>query len=172
VGQVGAMAGLVKLIYDPLVQISIQGLSLSGGIIELEKIFAVLDLPVHQPPGQQKLDTSARRLTFQHVWFRHPAPGTATLPDLAAETATIGEHDRTVTDLTFSLIPGGTTALVGPSGAGKTTTALLAVGVHRPTRGRCPWCTGKAKGCRDRRERPRRPDRGRRSSPSDHALRR
>jgi ATP-binding cassette, subfamily B, bacterial len=136
VGQVVAMAGLVKLVYDPLVQISIQGLSLSGGIIELEKIFAALDLPVHQPAGQQKLDTSARRLTFEHVWFRHPAPGTATLPDLATETATIGEHDWAVADLTFSLVPGGTTALVGPSGAGKTTAALLAVGVHRPTRGR------------------------------------
>ncbi|MEQ4208799.1 ABC transporter ATP-binding protein [Actinopolymorpha sp. B9G3] len=136
VGQVVAMAGLVKLIYDPLVQISVQGLSLSGGIIELEKIFAVLDMPVHQPAGQQKLDTSARRLTFEHVWFRHPAPGTATLPDLAAETPTVGEHDWAVADLTFSLVPGGTTALVGPSGAGKTTTALLAVGVHQPTRGR------------------------------------
>lgn len=140
VGQVVAMAGLVKLIYDPLVQISIQGLSLSGGIIELEKIFAVLDMPVHQSPGKQKLDTSARLLRFEHVWFRHPAPGTATLADLAAdtgvETSAVDETDWAVADLTFSLIPEGTTALVGPSGAGKTTTALLAVGAHQPTLGR------------------------------------
>lgn len=136
VGQVVAMAGLVKLIYDPLVLISIQGLSLSGGIIELEKIFAVLDMRVRQPAGNRKLVAPARRLTFERVWFRHPAPGTATLPDLAAESTVVGEHDWAVTDLAFSLVSGGTTALIGASGAGKSTTALLAVGVHRPTRGR------------------------------------
>ncbi len=136
VGQVVAMAALVKLIYDPLVQISIQGLSLSGGIIELEKIFALLDMPEHQPAGHRKLDAPARRLAFERVWFRHPAPGTATLPDLAAEMASVSESDWAVADLTFSLDPGTTTALVGPSGAGKTTTALLAVGVHHPARGR------------------------------------
>ena len=136
VGQVVAMAALVKLIYDPLVQISIQGLGLTSGLIELEKVFAVLDLPDHRPAGRRTLDGPARRLTLERVWFRHPAPGTATLPDLAAETATFSESDWAVADLTFSLEPGTTTALVGPSGAGKTTTAFLAVGVHEPTRGR------------------------------------
>ncbi|MBM7785191.1 ABC transporter ATP-binding protein [Tenggerimyces flavus] len=136
VGHVVAMAALVKLIYDPLVLMGIQGLGLSGGIIELERIFAVLDLPVHQRVGSRKLVAAARKLTFEHVWFRHPAPGSATLPDLAAETTSAGEPDWAVADLTFSLVPGSTTALVGPSGAGKTTTALLAVGVHQPTRGR------------------------------------
>jgi ATP-binding cassette, subfamily B, bacterial len=127
---------LVKLIYDPLVLISIQGLGLSGGLIELEKIFAVLDMPTHHAEGQRTLVTTANRLTFEHVWFRHPAPGTATLPDLATETAAVGKHGWAVADLTFSLAPGSTTALVGPSGAGKSTTALLAVGVHQPTQGR------------------------------------
>jgi ATP-binding cassette, subfamily B, bacterial len=136
VGQVVAMAALVKLIYDPLVLISIQGLGLSGGLIELEKIFAVLDMPTHHAEGQRTLVTTANRLTFEHVWFRHPAPGTATLPDLATETAAVGKHGWAVADLTFSLAPGSTTALVGPSGAGKSTTALLAVGVHQPTQGR------------------------------------
>lgn len=135
-GQVVAMAALVKLICDPLVQISIQGLSLSGGIIELEKIFAVLDIPVHQSAGGRKLLTPATRLSFERVWFQHPAPGSATLPDLAAEATTVGDADWSVSDLTFTLVPGGTTALVGASGAGKTTTALLAAGVHQPTRGR------------------------------------
>ncbi|GAA4995564.1 ABC transporter ATP-binding protein [Actinopolymorpha pittospori] len=136
VGQVVAMAALVKLVYDPLVLISIQGLGLSGGIIELERIFAVLDLPRHQLAGRRELDAAARRLRFEQVWFRHPAPGTATLPDLAADAPTVGEDDWAVADLTFALVPGRTTALVGPSGAGKTTTALLAVGVHQPTEGR------------------------------------
>ncbi|NYH92249.1 ATP-binding cassette domain-containing protein [Actinopolymorpha rutila] len=75
-------------------------------------------------------------MTFEQVWFGHPAPGTATLPDLAAESAAAREQDWAVADLAFSLVPGGTTALVGASGAGKSTTALLAVGVHQPTRGR------------------------------------
>lgn len=136
VGQVVAMAALVKLIYDPLVLISIQGLGLSGGIIELEKIVAVLDMPLHRAAGDRRLDEAARRLTFEDVWFRHPAPGTATLPDLAAEVPAVSEHDWAVAGLSFSLEPGSTTALVGASGAGKTTTALLAVGVHEPTRGR------------------------------------
>ena len=90
---------------------------------------------MRQAGRYRKLAAPARRLTFQQVWFQHPAPGTATLPDLAAETATVGKADWAVADLTFSLVPGGMTALVGPSGAGKTTTALLAVGIHQPTRG-------------------------------------
>nr|WP_269091185.1 ABC transporter ATP-binding protein [Actinopolymorpha cephalotaxi] len=136
VGQIVAMAALVKLVYDPLVQFGIQGLSLSDGIIELERMFAVLDLPVPRRAGEQTLDAPARRMTFGQVWFRHPAPGTATLPDLAAESAAAREQDWAVAGLSFSLVPGGTTALVGASGAGKSTTALLAVGVHQPSRGR------------------------------------
>ena len=136
IGQVVAMAALVKLVYDPLVQFSIQGLSLSDGIIELERMFAVLDLPALSRAGRQTLDVPAMRMTFDQVWFRHPAPGTATLPDLASESATTREQDWAVADLSFTLIPGGTNALVGASGAGKSTTALLAVGVHQPTQGR------------------------------------
>nr|WP_272956146.1 ABC transporter transmembrane domain-containing protein [Actinopolymorpha rutila] len=51
VGEVVAMAALVKLVYDPLVQFGIQGLSLSDGIIELERMFAVLDL---RPQARQE----------------------------------------------------------------------------------------------------------------------
>ncbi len=113
VGQVVAMAALVKLIYDPLVMISIQGLGLSGGIIALEKIFAVLDLEVDGAGRTQVLSSRATRLSFDRVWFRHPAPGTATLPDLAAETTPTADddHDWAVADLTFALVPGGITAL-------------------------------------------------------------
>lgn len=136
IGQVVAMAALVRLIYDPIVQMTIQGLGLSTGLVALEEMFAVLDLPTHRQTGDLTLAASATRLTFEHVWFRHPAPGTATLPILAAETTAVAEPDWSVTDLTFALVPGGTTALVGASGAGKTTTAMLAAGVQQPTRGR------------------------------------
>lgn len=139
VGQVVAMAALVKMIYDPLIMISIQGLGLSGGLIALEKVFELLDLPSGRVAGERTLPGRARRLRFDEVWFRHPAPGTATLPDLAAESAEsagTAEQDWAVADLTFDLVPGGVTALVGASGAGKTTTALLAAGIHQPTRGR------------------------------------
>ncbi|MFC7619713.1 ABC transporter ATP-binding protein [Microlunatus sp. GCM10028923] len=137
VGQVVAMAALVKMIYDPLIMISIQGLGLSGGLIALEKVFELLDLPAEPTTAGRALPGPATRLTFDGVWFRHPAPGTATLPDLAAESAEPGDdQDWAVTDLSFALVPGGITALVGASGAGKTTTAMLAAGIHRPTRGR------------------------------------
>lgn len=135
VGEVVAMAALVKMIYDPLIMISIQGVGLSGGLVALEKVFELLDLPADPSSDGRSLPGRATRLTFAGVWFRHPAPGTATLPDLAAESAGTEVQDWAVADLSFALEPGGITALVGASGAGKTTTALLAAGIHRPTRG-------------------------------------
>lgn len=89
------------------------------------------------------------RTHFDRAWFRHPTPGAATLPDLAAETtpapAAGDDHDSAVADLTFALIPGGITALVGPSLAAGVPSADGAVEVTVGPRSRgCRGVTGSA----------------------------
>jgi ATP-binding cassette subfamily B protein len=138
IGTVVALAGLVSLVYQPLIQLATQGLGLTGALVALERVFEVLDHgEQYDPPGTIRLRRPVRTLTLDHVWFSHP--GREVALDSAAEDfegAPDGDRETpwAVTDLALQLKP-GVTALVGASGAGKTTTALLACGVYSPSRG-------------------------------------
>jgi ATP-binding cassette subfamily B protein len=66
-------------------------------------------------------------VTFDHVWFRHPPGDQVSLPSLEAPGTPVGDapSDWILRDVSFTVEPGQTVALVGPSGAGKTTIAML-----------------------------------------------
>src|SRR5262249_47808676 len=78
-------------------------------------------------------------IEFDHVWFKHPDPATASLPSLEGapgDTTTPPDVSQWILrDISFSVPPGETVALVGPSGAGKTTMALLVARIHDVVQG-------------------------------------
>ena len=135
VGDVIALAGLATLVYTPVLALASQGLNLSNGIVAAERIGELTEFGDVAPrPAGTPVARPAGSLAFRNVTFTHPDATEATIAELAGP----GRRSSTapaVSGLCFELTRGTSTALVGASGSGKTTTALLAAGVHQPDAG-------------------------------------
>lgn len=139
VGTVVALAALVKIAYDPLINIAGRGIDLAGGFVAFERVFEVLDYPpaITDPRAPQPFSRPVRELEFRNVWFRHPTAEESTLPSLRDETAARStDSGWSLRGVSFTAQPGETTAIVGPTGAGKTTLTLLVARLYDPTAGR------------------------------------
>jgi ATP-binding cassette subfamily B protein len=138
-GVVAAFVLYVSQIYQPLTQLSNARVDVMTALVSFERVFEVLDFPaaIEDRPGAVDLVDARGRVQFDHVWFRHPAPSTMSLPSLEAEQTLLdtSPSDWILRDLAFEIEPGELVALVGPSGAGKTTTALLVPRIHDVTEG-------------------------------------
>ena len=132
-GIVAAFVVYVGQIYQPLTQLTNARVDVMTALVSFERVFEVLDFPasIADAPGAVDLVDSQGRIEFDHVSFRHPAPSTVSLPTLL-DTA---PSDWILRGLEFTVEPGELVALVGPSGAGKTTTALLVPRIHDVTEG-------------------------------------
>ena len=138
-GTVAAFVLYVGQIYQPLAQLTNARVEVLTALVSFERVFEVIDFPpaIADRPDASELARPAGRVEFDHVWFRHP-PGTAvSLPSLEAlDTPGATEASEWILqDVSFTVEPGETVALVGPSGAGKTTIALLVPRVHDVVRG-------------------------------------
>jgi ABC-type multidrug transport system, ATPase and permease components len=129
IGTLGALTLLVAQIYQPLTQLTNARVDVLTALVSFERVFEVLDFPalVAEKPGAYDLVDPTGRIEIDHVWFRHPAPADASLasleegmPELETEPS-----DWILRDVSLTVEPGELVALVGPSGAGKTTTAML-----------------------------------------------
>jgi ATP-binding cassette subfamily B protein len=99
----------------------------------------VLDFPalITDRPGAVDLVDARGAVRFDHVSFRHPAPSDSSLASLEAEPVLLDTSPSAwiLRDVSFEVAPGEMVALVGPSGAGKTTTALLVPRIHEVSEG-------------------------------------
>src|SRR5262249_17231563 len=121
VGTIVAFAIYVGQIYQPLAQMTNARVDLLTALVSFERVFEVLDFPpaISERPGAVDLERPAGEVRFEHVWFRHPPGAAISLQSLEAP-GTPGRDepsDWILHDVSFTVAPGGTVALVGPSGA-------------------------------------------------------
>jgi len=133
-GTIGAFVIYVGQIYQPLAQLSNARVDVITTLVSFERVFEVLDFPIAiaDAPDATELHAPQGRIEFDRVWFRHPPGSEVSLPSLEGDgaTASTDASDWTVRDVSLRIEPGETVALVGPSGAGKTTLAMLVPRVH------------------------------------------
>jgi ATP-binding cassette subfamily B protein len=129
VGTMVAFAIYVGQIYQPLAQMTNARVELLTALVSFERVFEVLDFPpaITDRPGAISVTAPHGRVVFDRVWFRHPPGEQVSLPSLEAPGTPGGDapSDWILRDVSFTVEPGQTIALVGPSGAGKTTIAML-----------------------------------------------
>ncbi len=108
-------------------------------MVSFDRVFEVLDAPVMivDKPGAIPLADPRGTVEFDHVRFRYPPSAAVSIPSLEAPgTELSGDADRDVLDDVNLTIPAGqTVALVGASGAGKTTIVSLVTRLYDVTSG-------------------------------------
>jgi len=138
-GTVAAFAIYVTQIYQPLAQLTNARVDVLTALVSFERVFEVLDFPpaIADRPNAIDLVAPRGRIEFDHVWFRHPPGRDVSLESLEAP-GTPGRDTPsawTLRDVSLFIEPGETVALVGPSGAGKTTIAMLVPRVYEAVEG-------------------------------------
>lgn len=138
VGSLIAITTLLARLYGPLTALSTVRVDVMGALVSFERVFEVLDLQpmVRDREGATLLDTKAPRIEFVDVRFSYPTASEISLASLESaarpETAASGEI---LSGISFVVEPGSMTALVGPSGAGKTTMSALIPRLYDVTHG-------------------------------------
>ncbi len=118
---------LVRL-YGPLTQLSNLNIDYMSAMVSFERLFEVLDLEpmIKESPDALVIPDGPAELVFDHVDFSYPGAEEVSLASLEA-VARLDDTPRTdvLHDVSFRVEPGTMTALVGHSGAGKTTISML-----------------------------------------------
>mgnify|MGYP000306258379 FL=1 len=128
VGTLLAITALLARLYGPLTALSNVRIDVMTSLVSFERVFEVLDLEpmVKNRDGAKVLVTKEPRIEFDKVDFSYPRAEEISLASLesAAKAETV-QSGQVLRNLSFVAEPGTMTALVGPSGAGKTTISAL-----------------------------------------------
>jgi ATP-binding cassette subfamily B protein len=128
VGTVVALTAYLGRLYGPLTQLSNLNIDYMSAMVSFERLFEVLDLEpmIKESPDARSIPDAPAQLRFSHVDFSYPGAEDVSLASLEA-VARLDDTPRTpvLHDINFVVEPGTMTALVGPSGAGKTTISML-----------------------------------------------
>lgn len=143
IGTIVAFSAYLTQLYTPLTMLASARTDLATALVSFQRVFEVLDLDLElsQPDDGVVLDRPAGRVQLDDVWFRYPPPGAMTVPSLVDDdpgTARALDHERrpwVLRAVSLSIAPGQTVALVGPSGAGKTTLTMLIPRLYDATAG-------------------------------------
>jgi ATP-binding cassette subfamily B protein len=120
IGEVVAFAALVTRIFSPVQQLLSVWITVQSSLALFERVFEYGDLPVEidDAPDAVSLPAVEGRVTYEHVGFAY------------------ARHAPALTDISLDVRPGEVAALVGPSGAGKTTVTYLLPRLYDATEGR------------------------------------
>jgi ATP-binding cassette subfamily B protein len=138
VGTLLAITALLARLYGPLTALSNVRIDVMTSLVSFERVFEVLDLEpmVKNRDNAVVLKTTEPRIEFKNVNFSYPRAEEISLASLesAAKAETV-QSGQVLRDLSFVAAPGTMTALVGPSGAGKTTISALLPRLYDVTEG-------------------------------------
>lgn len=138
-GTLLALVALLAQLYGPLTALSNVRVDVMTALVSFERVFEVLDLKplVQEPIEPRALPTGGLSIDFNHVDFTYPTAAQVSLASLesVAREETAGAGEPVLDDVSFHADPGTLTALVGPSGAGKTTITALLTRLYDPTGG-------------------------------------
>lgn len=140
IGALVALAAYVqRLLSAPLVSLASARVDLLTALVSFERVFEVLDAnhTITEDPDAVTLDRPAGRVEYEDVWFRFPPPASYAIASLEADGSQPADEpsDWILRGITFTAEPGRMIALVGRSGAGKTTLASLLSRIHDVTSG-------------------------------------
>jgi len=140
VGTIVMFSTLLAQLYSPLTALSNARVEFATSMVSFERVFEVLDLPhdIDERDGAMHLAEIDGEVIFDRVSFKYvtdePLPGLSevkrthwgrALEPHGPETAQVSTREWALEDASFTIRPGQLAALVGPSGAGKTTISYL-----------------------------------------------
>jgi ATP-binding cassette subfamily B protein len=133
VGTLVALISYLIRLYGPLTALSNLQVDVMTTLVSFERVFEVLDLKpaVTEKPDARQIPPGPVRVEFERADFRYPTAGEVSLASLES-VAVLSKHPerQVLHEVSFVAEPGQMIALVGPSGAGKTTLAQLAARLY------------------------------------------
>ncbi|MBO0809197.1 MAG: ABC transporter ATP-binding protein, partial [Actinobacteria bacterium] len=150
-GTLVALTALLSRLYGPITALSNVQVDVMTAVVSFDRVFEVLDLKplISERPGAVALPAGltgngsgpagAPAVEFDRVSFRYPTAGEVSLASLESIAVAAPEHPSAGQDVlqevSFTAPAGQLTALVGPSGAGKTTITHLVSRLYDPRAG-------------------------------------
>lgn len=164
IGTIVAFGTYLTQLYGPLMSITNAPVEFAQSMVSFERVFEVLDIPVEiqESADVTVLPPVRGHIEFENVSFSYHGEGQMGLAEIARFTRRgpsevhlrrgreredgqdrdgVGrieqeEQRLALKEITFEILPGQLTALVGPSGAGKTTITYLIPRLYDPSSGR------------------------------------